>query len=70
MSQQIEFAIELFTYVCIQMKNTEHNVKKQENAMKNLYSSITIQVEKCLCKTMKLFWICQLKANASVKDYH
>lgn len=52
------------------MKNTEHNVKKQENAMKNLYSSITIQVEKCLCKTMKLFWICQLKANANVKDYH
>lgn len=66
MSQQIDFAMKLFTYVCIQMTNTEHNVKKQENAIKNFYSGITIQVEKKLCKTMKSPWICQLKAN----DYH
>lgn len=69
-SLQIEFAMKLFTYVCIQMTNTEHNVKKQENAIKNLYSGITIQVEKSLCKTMKSPWICQLKANTSVSDYH
>lgn len=70
MSQQIEFAMKLFTYVCIQMTNTEHNVKKEENVIKNLYSGITIQVEKSLCKTMKSPWICQLKPNANVNDYH
>lgn len=69
-SQQIEFAMKLFTYVCIQMANTEHNVKKQENVIKNLYSGITIQVEKNLCKTMTSPWICWLKANANVSDYH
>ena len=70
MSQQIEFAMKLYTYVCIQMMNTKHNVKKKENVIKNLYSGIIIQVEKSLCKTMKSPWICQLKANASVSDYH
>lgn len=69
-SQQVEFAMKLFTYVCIQMTNTEHNVKKQENVIKNLYNVITTQVEKRLCKTMKSTWICQLKANANVSDYH
>jgi len=52
------------------MMNTKHNVKKKENVIKNLYSGIIIQVEKSLCKTMKSPWICQLKANASVSDYH
>lgn len=65
-NQQIEFAMKLFTYVCIQMTNAECNVRKQGNAIKNFYSSITSQVEKCLCKTMKSPWICQLKTIASV----
>lgn len=50
MNQQIEFAMKLFTYVCIQMTNTEHNVKKLEYVIKNLYSVITIQVEKTSAK--------------------
>lgn len=65
-SQQIEFAMKLFTYVCIQMTNAECNIRKQGNAIKNLYSGITSQVEKCLCKTMKSPWICQLKTISSV----
>lgn len=65
-SKQIEFAMKLFTYVCIQMTNVECNVKKQGNAIKNFYSGITSQVEKCLCKTMKSPWICQLKTIANM----